>query len=395
MKVKKPISFSCKLKKLAKSVSSKKSVNIKDDNYYVKKLFPGLNRSLLSHKSYTKNNVKLDSLSDLLYEFIYPDYKTRNIGFEKTLLLDYVRLGINEDCKFLLHRDGNTKFNESPLEIDYTEEKNIFSFSKIKFPHLENINIEKIILFILLKLFLKRELNKVHIFDLQKMDNSDLVKVLQGELKDSMIKDIDLEKAILPRLRVFISKVPLMQLILFQKTDACVMNFIRKYYEKIYNFKNRHFDKDLLDEIPSLRTFKTQFYFDKKTNKNDIIVSYTMTYNAYQKGNVVKPNFFNATIRRKKPELKCINGQIMTAEVPNINFSKIDAVGLKCRTHIYQTVKTFTFHNNGNLSFKFDINIETFNIPKMLKTPSNSNKSLKKGITGGKKRKKSKKRNKK
>ena len=147
-----------------------------------------------------------------------------------------MRLGINEDCKFLLHRDGNTKFNESPLEIDYTEEKNIFSFSKIKFPHLENINIEKIIVFIFLKLFLKRELNKVHIFDLQKMDNSDLVKVLQGELKDSMIKDIDLEKAILPRLRVFISKVPLMQLILFQKTDACVMNFIRKYYEKIYNF---------------------------------------------------------------------------------------------------------------------------------------------------------------
>ena len=85
----------------------------------------------------------------------------------------------------------------------------------------------------------------------------------------------------------------------------------------------------------------------------------------------------------------------MTPEVPNINFGKIDAAGFKCRTHIYTTIKTFTFHNNGNLSFKFDMNIETFNIPKMLKTPSNSNKSLKKGITGGKKKKKSKKRNKK
>ena len=67
--------------------------------------------------------------------------------------------------------------------------------SKIKFPDGEDINIEKIIVFIFLKLFLKRELNKVHIFDLQKMDNSDLVKVLQGELKASMIKDIDLERA--------------------------------------------------------------------------------------------------------------------------------------------------------------------------------------------------------
>ena len=110
MKVKKPISFLCKLKKLPKSVSKKISTSIKDDNYYVKKIFSGLNRAILSNKSYTKNHAHLDSLSDLLYEFIYPDYKTKNVAFEKTLLLDYVRLGINEDCKFLLHRDGNTKF---------------------------------------------------------------------------------------------------------------------------------------------------------------------------------------------------------------------------------------------------------------------------------------------
>ena len=186
MTLKNNMVISCKLKKLPKSVS-KKSVSIKDDNYYVKKLFPGLNRSLLSNKSYTKNTVKLDNISDLLYEFIYPDYKTRNIDVEEKLLLDYVRLGVNEDCKFLLHKKGNTKFNESSLDIDYTSVQDIFNMSKIKFPDGEDINIEKIIIFIFLKLFLKRELNKVHIFDLQKMDNSDLVKLRSVTLANSVL----------------------------------------------------------------------------------------------------------------------------------------------------------------------------------------------------------------
>ena len=39
MTLKNNMVISCKLKKLPKSVS-KKSVSIKDDNYYVKKLFP-------------------------------------------------------------------------------------------------------------------------------------------------------------------------------------------------------------------------------------------------------------------------------------------------------------------------------------------------------------------
>ena len=69
--------ISCKLKKLPKSVSAKKSTSIKDDNYYINKLFPGLNRSLLSHKSYTKNTVKLDSLSDLIYAFIFAIFEVK------------------------------------------------------------------------------------------------------------------------------------------------------------------------------------------------------------------------------------------------------------------------------------------------------------------------------